>query len=136
MIQLIEDACQTVFEALGPGLSESVYQRALAVELRSRGQHVSMEVIIPILYKHAQVGFIRYKHLKAPQLENFGSHRADIILNEGETGESVILELKAKAGISPADRIQAATYKKYYEQRNVPVFLVNFGCDCKVEECE
>ena len=80
---MLEEACTAVFEALGPGLSESTYQRALAVELRARAQHVSSEIIIPVTYKAEQVGFIRFRYptpsgsasLTLPSLQGRPSHK-------------------------------------------------------------
>jgi GxxExxY protein len=49
-------ACIT---ALGPGLLESVYQAALAYELKKRGMRVAPQQAIPVVYEgvHIDTGF-------------------------------------------------------------------------------
>ena len=49
---LIVDAALRVHRALGPGLLESVYEAALAFELRHRGLQVQRQVPIPVRYRH------------------------------------------------------------------------------------
>ena len=44
-----------VYNELGPGLLESVYQKALAFELRSQDLDVLEEVPIPVKYKHEKM---------------------------------------------------------------------------------
>lgn len=57
----IRDAAQTTFDRLGPGLTESVYRDALAVELQHRRINVwsDREVILPIHHRNRYVGFCR-----------------------------------------------------------------------------
>ena len=45
---VIVDAALRVHRALGPGLLESVYEAALAFELRDRGLQVQRQVPIPV----------------------------------------------------------------------------------------
>ena len=40
-----------VYNALGPGLLESVYEKALMQELKLRGLNVSSQVPVDIIYK-------------------------------------------------------------------------------------
>jgi GxxExxY protein len=50
--QIIVDAAIEVHKTLGgPGLLESVYRDALAIEIQSRGPQVEREKLIPIIYK-------------------------------------------------------------------------------------
>src|ERR1043166_623874 len=50
--RVIVDAAIEVHRELGgPGLLESVYEEALAEELRLRGLHVERQLPVPILYK-------------------------------------------------------------------------------------
>ena len=117
MEELISEAAAVVFKEVGAGLSESVYQRALAMELRSHGHLVTTEVIFPVNFKGSQVGFIR----------------ADIVIQDLD--QTIILELKAKASLSGADRIQAKTYKRFGDCSEV--YLINFGAtDITVESTE
>lgn len=56
---LIRKAAFEVHTILGPGLLESVYETALAYELRESGLDVKMQVPLPMLYKGVamEVGF-------------------------------------------------------------------------------
>lgn len=48
-----------VHRQLGPGLLESVYQEALAIECELEGLHVARQVKIPVLYKGRAIGEYR-----------------------------------------------------------------------------
>jgi len=63
-----------VHRELGPGFIESVYEKALVVELRQRGLNVAKQVEIPVMYKGVQVG----------------KHRLDLLINK-----TIVVELKA-----------------------------------------
>lgn len=52
----VVDACFAVHSALGPGFLESVYQRALSVELEARGIPAAREVPIQVRYRDQVVG--------------------------------------------------------------------------------
>ena len=57
--KLIYDAIGASFEvynALGPGLLESVYEKALIHELKLRGLKVSSQVPVEIVYKGETIG--------------------------------------------------------------------------------
>ena len=56
---LVREAAAGVHAELGGGLSECVYQAALAIALRQVGFLVETEVVLPITYKSAYVGFLR-----------------------------------------------------------------------------
>ena len=47
----IRGAIFDVYNALGPGLLESVYEEALCFELSQRGLNVERQVEVPIIYK-------------------------------------------------------------------------------------
>ena len=52
--QLVRDvigACLAVHRELGPGMSESVYSKAVCIELRTRGLPFELEKSIPIRYR-------------------------------------------------------------------------------------
>src|SRR4051812_44899143 len=74
------DAAYKVHTKLGPGLLESVYEAALAKELRKAGHVVERQKQIPVYYGELleEVGF-----------------RADLII-----ASSVLIELKSVAAIS------------------------------------
>lgn len=75
---------------LGPGLLESVYQKALVQELKLRGFKVKSEVDIEINYKGVNVG---------------SDLRLDIIVND-----TIIIELKSVETILPIHKKQLLTY--------------------------
>jgi GxxExxY protein len=57
--QYIRTIMDRITDELGFGLKESVYQNALAVELRFQGYEVDFEVNKPILYHGHNVGTVR-----------------------------------------------------------------------------
>ena len=79
-----------VHRILGPGLLESVYQKALVQELKLRGFKVKSEVDIEINYKGVNVG---------------SDLRLDIIVND-----TIIVELKSVETILPIHKKQLLTY--------------------------
>ena len=105
--QVIVDAALQVHKTLGPGLLESVYEAALAYELRSRGLVVETQVPIPVVYGevHLEVGF-----------------RADLIV-EGK----VIVELKAIEAVAPVHKKQLLTYLRLADKRLG--LLLNFNVE-------
>ena len=49
-------ACFEVYNTLGPGLLESVYEKALVQECRLRGLNVKSQLPVEIVYKGVEVG--------------------------------------------------------------------------------
>lgn len=106
MLFTIRDKCQEVFTILQRGYPESVYQRALGIELQKHGMHHDMEVTMGIPYKEHAVGQVR----------------ADIIIR-GDI--PVVIETKATAAaIKPEERWQLSRYLKI--QDIILGVLVNF----------
>ncbi len=104
LTETIIEAIIAVHRTLGPGFLESVYQRALVIELRDRGLAVANEKEVPITYRGQLVG----------------RHRLDLIIND-----SVILELKTVEDLSKAHYAQVRSYLK---ATGLPVaLLVNFS---------
>lgn len=103
--KIVVDSALVVHRALGPGLLESVYQAALAYELRERGLRVDIEVPVPVVYREVklEIGF-----------------RADLIV-EG----CVLIELKSIEQINPVHKKQTLTYLKLTGCKLG--LLVNFG---------
>lgn len=102
---IIIDSAIDVHRALGPGLLETVYEVALAHKLRTKGLLAERQVPIAIEYEGIffEVGF-----------------RADLIVNE-----KVVVELKSKQELSPADRKQIQTYLALTKLKLS--YLLNFG---------
>ena len=93
-----------VHSTLGPGFLESVYQKALAHELRKAGLKVECEEPITVQYDGVPVG----------------DFSADLLV-EGR----VILELKATQTLAPAHEVQLVNY---LAATGMDIgLLVNFG---------
>lgn len=101
------DAAFKVHSALGPGLLESVYEAALAFELRRRGLRVEAQKAIAVFYEGHQleVGF-----------------RADLVV-EG----LVLVELKSVEAVTPLFKKIATNYLKLIPLRLG--FLINFNVE-------
>lgn len=94
-----------VYGYFGPGLLESVYEKAMMRELQLRGLKVQSQVCIPILYKGAPVG---------------DDLRIDLLV-EGE----LIVELKSVEEIKDVFYKQLRTYLKLLGKDEG--LLINFG---------
>jgi len=97
-----------VYEALGTGRRENVYQAALAIELGSVGQHLRAEVSHPITYRGQHVGIQRL------DLES----------------ETYFIELKAVSRLLPAHAAQTCAYVR---DRQKPGVLINFGASFEIQ---
>jgi len=107
MIPKIKKMAKDIFNELGSGHSEAVYQKAFEVALRLEKIHYESQRIVPIFYK---------KH-------NVGEEKPDIIVNAGK--EKIILELKAVgAKLTQKEEVQV---KKYLEVLKIKQgVLINF----------
>ncbi len=96
-----------VYNALGPGLLESVYEAALSYELAKTGLNVKAQVPIPALYRDIklELGF-----------------RADMIVED-----KVIIEVKSVENIAEVHHKQVITYLKLTGLKLG--ILVNFNSD-------
>ena len=101
----IRGAFFDVYNELGPGLLESVYEEALDFELQERGLEVARQVEVPIIYKGNE--------LKTPL-------RLDLLVNN-----QVIVELKSVEEMKPVFAKQLLTYMKLMDKR--VGLLVNFN---------
>ncbi len=102
---LIRGAAFKVHNSLGPGLLESVYERALAYELRSLGFEVKTQLGIPMIYEnvHFDCGF-----------------RLDILVNN-----LVIIEVKSVDILLDIHHKQLLTYLKLMHKKLG--LLINFN---------
>ena len=110
LIKLVINKTYEVRSHLVAGYLESVYKKALLIELREAGLEVEDEVELRVLYKGHVIG----------------DFRADIIV-EG----SVIIELKAVAHLLPAHEIQLVNYLTIAKIDNG--LLINFGAAERLE---
>ncbi|MBT0653745.1 GxxExxY protein [Geomobilimonas luticola] len=89
----------------GPGLLESVYEEALAWELRQRGLNAQSQIQVPVSYKGNK--------LAAPL-------RLDLLVN----GRGVV-EVKSTIDYNPIFEAQALTYLRLLDLKLA--LVVNFG---------
>ena len=94
-----------MYNELGPGLLESVYEEALVFELKERGLEVERQVEVPIQYKGNE--------LKTPL-------RLDLLIEN-----QVIVELKSVEEMKPVFAKQLLTYLRLLDKR--VGLLVNFS---------
>jgi GxxExxY protein len=94
-----------VHRALGPGLLESAYAKALAYELTSSGLVVRTEVEVPIEYKGVKLGT---------------GFRLDLLIEE-----TLIVELKSAEKLAPLHEAQLLTYLKLTHLKTG--LLINFN---------
>jgi GxxExxY protein len=104
LTELIIGTFFEVYNELGHGFLESVYENSLAIALREKGLEVYQQVAVPVHFRGNLVGdFV-----------------ADMIV-----GRTVLLELKSARSIDPAHIAQLLNYLKATE---IEVgLLLNFG---------
>jgi len=89
LTQQIIGLAMKVHRVLGPGFLESVYRKALLIELREAGLRAEEEKRISVLYEGASVG----------------EFAADVLVED-----KVILELRAVDALSKAHEVQTVNY--------------------------
>ena len=94
----------SVYNTLGRGFLEKVYENALVVELSLRGIPLQQQVPIQVLYKDVSVG----------------QYVCDLVI-----GNKVIVEIKAVASLLPEHEAQILNYLK--ATRVEVGLLLNFG---------
>ena len=105
LTERIIGACIEVHRYLGPGLLESAYESALALELETQGMGFERQPRIPVRYKGVE-------------LEEW--YRADVIVER-----AVVLELKSVDVFHPVHSAQLLTYLKVSGLR--VGLLINFN---------
>ena len=93
-----------VHRTLGPGLLESLYEKALCFELKARGILFLQQVVIPIIYKGVLLG----------------EHRLDILV-----ADQVVVEIKAVDRMEPVFKAQLLSYLRL--TGNKVGLLINFN---------
>ncbi len=104
----IISAFYTVYNTLGYGFLEKVYENALVIELEKQGLKVQTQVPIQVYYEE----------------KNVGNYFADLLVSE-----TVIVELKATEKLISAHEAQLINYLKA-TQFEVGL-LLNFGKEAK-----
>ena len=93
-----------VYNELGHGFLETVYEESLVIALREGGLAVNHQVALPVWFRRQKVG----------------EFRADVVVED-----SVLLELKAARNLEPAHEAQLLHYLK---STDIEVgLLLNFG---------
>ena len=88
----IRGAVFDVYNELGPGLLEKVYEQALIIELQNKELQVQNQVPIEVLYKGFDLDL---------------QYRLDLLVNE-----QVVIELKSVEKLLPVHHKQLITYLK------------------------
>ena len=101
----IRGAIFSVYNELGPGLLESIYQEALLLDLRKRGLIVKSEVPVPVYYNKQRLNL---------------NYRIDVLVED-----KVIIELKSVEHLMPVHHKQVLTYLKITNLKLA--ILVNFN---------
>ena len=94
-----------VHSALGPGLLESIYEKALCYELQSQGFEVRNQVPVKVKYRDISLDM---------------NLQLDIIVDN-----SVILELKSVAELLPVHKKQLLTYMRLTDIKLG--YIINFN---------
>ena len=94
-----------VHRTLGPGLLETIYEKALAQELKDAGLRFAAQVQLPVIYKGRDLGC---------------GFRIDLLVEN-----SVVVELKTVDQLAPIHEAQLLTYLKLSGHRIG--LLINFN---------
>ena len=103
----IRGAIFDVYNELGPGLLESVYEEAMVFELNKRGLSIQRQLEVPILYKGEELST---------------NLRLDLLVED-----AVIVELKSVSELQDVHYKQLLTYLKLTKKKLG--ILVNFNTD-------
>ena len=97
-------AAIAVHKELGPGFVESVYDNALAIELRRRSIPFQRQLCVPVVYQGAEVGM----------------HRLDYFV-----GDLIVVELKAVKDITDLHFAVVRSYLRAVQREHA--LLLNFA---------
>jgi len=98
-------AALEIHKTLGPGLLESVYEAALAYNLKQLGFDVNTQLPVPLIYKEVK--------------QDVG-YRLDLLVEN-----KVIVEIKAIENLAPVHFAQTLTYLKISDKKLA--LLINFN---------
>ncbi len=94
-----------VYNHLGPGLLEDVYEKAMLYEFKCAGLKAMNQVSIPVVYKGVDLG---------------KNYRIDILVND-----KIVIELKSVENLEPVHYKQVLSYLKLSKLRIG--YLINFN---------
>lgn len=92
LIEVLRALTQDIYDKLGSGFDEVVYQKAFEVGLRLRGVPYEAQRIVPVFYE----GFY------------IGEGKPDLIVGNG--ADRVVIELKAVESVGHKERTQIENY--------------------------
>jgi GxxExxY protein len=104
LTERIIQAAIAVHRQLGPGFLESIYEAALAIELRKHGLRFERQRRLPILYDGVEIGF----------------HRLDLLVED-----TIVVELKAVKRIEDIHFAVVRSYLKAADRKHG--LLLNFA---------
>lgn len=106
LLEVLRSIAQDVYDKLGSGFEEVVYQKAFEVALRLRGIPYEAQRVVPIFYQGFYVG----------------EGKPDLIVGSNE--ERIVVELKAVESTGHKERMQIENYLRVL---NLPRgLLINF----------
>ena len=103
----IRGAAMEVYNHFGPGLLESLYEKALMIELQMRDIKVESQIPIKVAYKGVPIS---------------GDYRLDLLVED-----TIILELKS---VTELNALHYKQLRSYLKLMNKPLgWLINFNED-------
>jgi GxxExxY protein len=106
ILEVLRALTQDIYDQLGSGFDEVVYQKAFEVGLRLRGIPYEAQRIVPVFYQ----GFY------------IGEGKPDLIVGDGR--DKVVIELKAVESVGHKERTQIENYLRVLD---IPFgLLINF----------
>ncbi len=106
LIELLKALTQDIYDKLGSGFDEVVYQKAFEVGLRLRGVPYEAQRIVPVFYE----GFY------------IGEGKPDLIVSDGRL--KIIIELKAVESVGHKEQAQIRNYLRVLDASSG--VLINF----------
>jgi GxxExxY protein len=110
LTQVIIQVFYEVYNELGHGFLESVYQEAMLIALRQEGMTVEAQRPLPVWFRGGKIG----------------DFRPDLIV-----GDAVVVELKAARALEPVHEAQLLNYLRASELE--VGLLLNFGPAPKIK---
>lgn len=106
----VKEIANAVWNELGPGYSENIYQKAMLREFTISNISYETEKVIPVYYKNNQIGSVR----------------ADIVVKIYGRGKKtdVIIETKVVANLTRQHELQLLLYGKNLNSEHL--ILINF----------
>ena len=119
LIDTIIKIANNVFEILGKGFVESIYHKAMLVDLYELGYIIETKKIIPIEYNCVNVGYVE----------------SDIIVYDKVNNVTVIIELKSQdKDLNNKEVLQVQKYMRNISEKSVGL-VINFPqkINCRLE---